>query len=84
MYDIDGSKKNDDDTKTPNPNLCFDNNYLLSKSNNYSLPINGGTNWSCLTDSNASGRVYNFTKTFDQNYATLTAGFCERNYIKLD
>jgi hypothetical protein len=52
LYDINGSKKVSDDNKTPNPNLCFDNNYLLSNSGDYSLPVNGGRNWTCLTDSN--------------------------------
>lgn len=60
----------------------FENTYKLPTFSN-SLNINVPW-WSCLTDNNTSDKVFNFTKTFEQNFLTLTGWSCELNKIYLN
>ncbi|MDD2907859.1 MAG: VCBS repeat-containing protein [Candidatus Gracilibacteria bacterium] len=59
--------------------------------NSYKIPTYGSNSlqtgvpgWQCITNTNGTGKVFNFTKTFDQNYLSLSAGLCEKKIIKLD
>jgi len=40
--------------------------------------------WSCITDTNTIDKVYNFTKTFEQNFLTFSWWACELNKIYLN
>lgn len=112
LYDINGSTSIDNIEKTPNPYLCLDNNYILSKEENKHTENNfwGDDNWTrtfwredyrlitylepwktdgwyhegwtCESESNDSN--YNYTKSFDETYNNLNAGFCEVKNIYLD
>ncbi len=99
LFDITWTKKITDQTKVPSPLNCLENNYILATKQGmvydssseasicttvYSIPSWNNlvaNDWTCTTDSNAS--TYGFSKTFEQNYSSLSARACEIKTIKL-
>ena|GEM_PF-1595711 len=68
IFDISGAKQITDSTKIPSPLNCVDNN-------NYISPV-----YSCTATQN----IYDFSKTFDQNYKDSVVASNTRRNIYLD
>ncbi|MDD3145600.1 MAG: hypothetical protein PHV23_05865, partial [Candidatus Gracilibacteria bacterium] len=69
--------------KTVGENSTWENTYKIPTygTNGLNSSIPG---WSCITNTNGVGNIYNSSLTFDQNFLTLSAGVCEKKYIKLN
>lgn len=95
IYDIKGALKTNNSSFTPSPNMCFDNNLLLTKrftqddnfwfTLNYSVPVNWNvaTNWSCSTDNYSN--LLSWNNSFESIYKNFPINLwvCETQKINL-